>query len=201
MPEDSEQQTRDAIMKAAFNAVAMNGYSQVSITDITEEFGKSRSLLYYHYDSKDDILVSLLEYVLIELMAELENESTETAREELELLLEKLLPSSNDASEREMYAVILELRVQAVTNESFREQFTAVDQQLFERIDDIVQRGIENGEFQPVDSNLVCEHIFASLNGAHMNKLTTSRDGITERTKASLYDYLNHRLYRGDENT
>lgn len=191
---DPMADTRDEIMDAAFEAVSKHGYAAVSISDINEEFEKSRSLLYYHYDSKDDILVSLLQYAVEEFTSKLD-ESTGGAREELELLVEELLPTGRDETDLRVQSVILELRAQAVTNETFREQFTEVDDEIFDRIVGIIERGVAAGEFEAVEPELVAAHILATLTGARNNYITTSRECVADRTRESLLDYLDQRLY------
>lgn len=186
--------TQDEIMDAAFEAVSKHGYAAVSISDINEEFEKSRSLLYYHYDSKDDILVSLLQYAVEEFTSKLD-ESTGGAQDELELLIEELLPTELDETDLRVQSVILELRAQAVTNEKFREQFTEVDDEIFNHIVAIIERGIAAGEFEAVEPELVAAHILATLTGARNNHITTSRECVADRTRASLFDYLDQRLY------
>lgn len=186
--------TRDEIMDAAFEAVSKHGYAAVSISDINEEFEKSRSLLYYHYDSKDDILVSLLQYAVEEFTSKLD-ESTGGAQEELELLIEELLPTGGGETDLRVQSVILELRAQAVTNETFREQFTEVDDKIFDRIVAIIERGIAAGEFAAVEPELVASHVLATLTGARNNHITTSRERVADRTRASLFDYLDQHVY------
>ncbi|ELZ53713.1 MULTISPECIES: TetR/AcrR family transcriptional regulator [Halorubrum] len=56
--------TRQAILGAAFRALCEHGYANVTIKRIGDEFDKSQSLVYHHYDGKDDLLLDLLEYLL-----------------------------------------------------------------------------------------------------------------------------------------
>jgi len=61
--------TRQAILGAAFRALCEHGYANVTIKRIGDEFDKSPSLVYHHYDGKDDLLIDLLEYLLDEFEA------------------------------------------------------------------------------------------------------------------------------------
>lgn len=56
--------TQEAIMDATYQALCKHGYTDLTIQKIADEFGKSKSLLYYHHDTKDEILIVLLEYLL-----------------------------------------------------------------------------------------------------------------------------------------
>ncbi|QAU12403.1 TetR family transcriptional regulator [Halorubrum sp. BOL3-1] len=56
--------TREAILGAAFRALREHGYASVTIQRIGDEFDKSPSLVYHHYDGKDDLLLDLLGFLL-----------------------------------------------------------------------------------------------------------------------------------------
>ncbi|OYR59012.1 TetR family transcriptional regulator [Halorubrum ezzemoulense] len=61
--------TREAILGAAFRALRKHGYASVTIQRIGDEFDKSPSLVYHHYDGKDDLLVDLMGFLLDEFEA------------------------------------------------------------------------------------------------------------------------------------
>ncbi|TKX70207.1 TetR/AcrR family transcriptional regulator [Halorubrum sp. SP9] len=61
--------TRQAILGAAFRALCEHGYADVTIQRIGDEFDKSPSLVYHHYDGKDDLLIDLMGYLLDEFEA------------------------------------------------------------------------------------------------------------------------------------
>lgn len=63
--------TREAIVRATYRALCANGYADTTISAIAAEFEKSKSLLYYHYDGKDDLLEEFLRFVLDQLESEL----------------------------------------------------------------------------------------------------------------------------------
>ncbi|PSP70021.1 TetR/AcrR family transcriptional regulator, partial [Halobacteriales archaeon QH_9_66_26] len=60
----SRDDTQAAIMDATYRALCEHGYADLTIQTIADEFDKSKSLLYYHYDTKDEILIGLLDYLL-----------------------------------------------------------------------------------------------------------------------------------------
>lgn len=63
----SYPETEQRIREAAFRALAEHGYADLSIKDIGEELNQNLSIIYYYYfDSKDDLLLSMLD-VFIEI--------------------------------------------------------------------------------------------------------------------------------------
>lgn len=63
---------QQAILTAAFQAFAAYGYRRTSMDDIAKGAGMSRSALYLHYRSKDDIFRSLAERYFADSLADME---------------------------------------------------------------------------------------------------------------------------------
>jgi AcrR family transcriptional regulator len=55
--------TRTRILEAAFNVLSRQGYENTSIKDIAEEAGAAQGLVHYHYKSKQQLVLAVLEYV------------------------------------------------------------------------------------------------------------------------------------------
>lgn len=52
--------TRDRILATAAELFAGRGYSSASLQDVADRLGITKAALYYHFDSKDDILLTIL---------------------------------------------------------------------------------------------------------------------------------------------
>ena len=61
---EAPEGTREEIMRATYLALCEHGYASLTIQRISDEFPKSKSLIYHHYDGKDDLLIDFLEFVL-----------------------------------------------------------------------------------------------------------------------------------------
>ena len=55
--------TRTKILDAAFNVLSRQGYENTSIKDIAEEAGVAQGLVHYHYKSKQQLVLAVLEFV------------------------------------------------------------------------------------------------------------------------------------------
>jgi AcrR family transcriptional regulator len=62
---------QDAILDAAFHAFAVYGYRRTSMEDIAQGAGVSRTALYLHFRSKEDIFRSLSERYFAQCLADL----------------------------------------------------------------------------------------------------------------------------------
>ncbi|QGN07235.1 TetR/AcrR family transcriptional regulator [Halorhabdus sp. CBA1104] len=186
----------EEIMEATYRALGEHGYAELSISRIAAELDKSKAALYYHYDTKDDLLVAFLQFAIDRFETTIETETGDAPAEDLEHIIEKLLPLQLDEERQQLQTVLTGLRSQAVTNEEFREQFTQIDERLATTIREIVESGIEDGTFCDVDSSRVAEHILATINGAKYGRATTDRRGATAAARVSLASYIDTELRR-----
>lgn len=183
-------------MEATYRALLEHGYASLSISRIADELGKSKAAIYYHYDSKDDLLIAFLEFAVDRFEETIDTETGDEPAEDLEHVIEKLLPLQPDEEQRQLQAVLVGLRSQAVTNEVFREQFTQIDERLAATIRSIVERGIDEGTFSDVDPSRVAEHILATVNGAMYGRATTDRKSAPAAARVSLASYIDSELRR-----
>ncbi|AZQ16121.1 TetR/AcrR family transcriptional regulator [Halorubrum sp. PV6] len=200
MASDSSKQhwstAEEEIMEATYRALLKHGYADLSISRIGDELDKSKASIYYHYDTKDDLLVAFLEFAADRFEETIETETGDEPPDDLEHVIEKLLPLQPDEEQRQLQAVLVGLRSQAVTNEVFREQFTQIDERLAATVRSIVERGIDDGTFRDVDPSRVTEHILATVNGAMYGRVTTDRKNAAAAARVSLASYIDSELRR-----
>lgn len=198
MASDSPKQhwstAEEEIMEATYRALLKHGYADLSISRIADELDKSKAAIYYHYDTKDDLLVAFLEFAVDRFEETIETETGDEPPEDLEHVIEKLLPLQPDEEQRQLQAVLVGLRSQAVTNEVFREQFTQIDERLAVTVRSIVERGIDDDTFRDVDPSRVAEHILATVNGAMYGRVTTDRKSAAAAARVSLASYIDSEL-------
>ncbi|QKY18338.1 TetR/AcrR family transcriptional regulator [Halorubrum sp. CBA1229] len=124
--------TRQAILGAAFRALCEHGYADLTISRIGEEFDKSPSLVYHHYDGKDELLVDLLGFLLDGFESSLSaGEFDLPPRERLDAYLSATIrPGSVDdehAPDARFLTAIVELRAQAASDDAYRDHFDRSD--------------------------------------------------------------------------
>jgi AcrR family transcriptional regulator len=195
-PEQHWSTAEEDIMEATYRALLEHGYASLSTSRIADELDKSKAAIYYHYDTKDDLLVAFLEFAVDRFEETIDTETGDEPAEDLDHVTEKLLPLQPDEEQRQLQAVLVGLRSQAVTNEVFREQFTQIDKRLAATIGGIVDRGIDEGTFRDVDSSRVAEYILATVNGAMYGRATTDRRSAAAAARVSLASYIDSELRR-----
>lgn len=189
--------TEEELMAATYHALCEHGYADLTIQTIGEEFSKSTSLLYHHYDGKDELLVAFLEYVLERFEGAVPSEEIEDPWTELVGLLDHVLAPTLPVERREFTSAMVELRAQAAHDPAYREAFTRHDRFFHERLTSIVRDGVERGAFRQVDPDAVASLVQATFNGAMVQRATTDPDdsGLTvEGVRAELEAALVARL-------
>lgn len=182
------------IMNATYQAMLEHGYPDLSISIIADELGKTKASIYYHYDSKEELLVSFLDFVVDRFKIDFTEGISETPGTALDNVIEKLVPVQLSDEEFHGQIVLLELRSQASRNEAFRERFTEINDLIVETICEIIERGINAGTFQNVEAARVAEHIVATTNGAKIDRITTDRDAAPAAVRHSLLSYIDSEL-------
>lgn len=189
--------TREELMAATYAALCEHGYAELTIQRISDQFPKSKSLLYHHYDSKDELLVDFLSFILDYLETTVPQETDVDAVEQLTDLLEYLLPADPDPERVQFIRAIIELRAQAGSNPEYQAQFTRSTQYFQQRFADIIAHGAETGVFRPVDAEQVASLLVASIDGAMLQQVTTdtaSAQPTIHELRAELDAYIDRRL-------
>jgi AcrR family transcriptional regulator len=192
-------ETQVAIMEAAFRALCTHGYSNLTIDRINGEFDKSKSLLYYHYDDKDEILLNLLDYTVGQFTIEDTVDPSDDPDIRLQTLIEEILPWTLDAEPRSFQIALHELRSQALSHEEYRERFARFDQFMSSSIAEIIADGIEEDVFRQVDTERAAEHIYATIAGAMFRRITTDDESAIRTARQGLNEYIDSYLITGED--
>jgi len=189
---DDDGETREEILAAAFDALQKHGYTDLTIDAIGDEFDKSQSLIYHHYDSKDDLLLDLLGN-LLEYFEERTPESRPSnPRDRIERFVDAAVGFDDTKAE---IGPLIELRAQAIHDEDYREHFTRSDEVIQEALADDIRDGIEEGVFQDVDADRMATWLHTVSTGAAFRSVTADNSWI-DMNEAEVRDYLERRLYR-----
>lgn len=189
-------ETRTAIMRATYEALIEHGYENLTIQRIGDEFPKSKSLIYQHYDGKDEVLVELLEFLLDHFETQMPKPDDGNAHARLLAMIEYVLAPEPDAERVALMEVMVELRGQAPHNETFEAYFTANDGRFRRELTDIVERGVEEGVYRSVDADAVAEFLLTSISGGTVRRATAGDAVDLAAVRREIETYLDARLLR-----
>lgn len=185
-------------MAATYRALCDHGYAGLTIQRIAERFPKSKSLLYHHYDNKDELLVEFLGFMLDQFetcVPEPEDAEADAMDPEshLRAVLDAMLAEQLPDEHHEFLAAMVELRAQAAHDERYREQFSNHDAFFADRLASIVAHGVEAGRFRDVDPDRVASFLLTTIVGA-MTRRATVESAAVDEVRAEVDAYVESRL-------
>lgn len=151
--------TKEVIRRQAYRLFAEKGFKAVTMTDICEKTGLSRGGLYRYYSGTGQIFAEILskEYVIAERI-----ERKEKAGAILNDMLEAIRAEIMD---KELSLSLAIYEYASLGNEDF---FQNMNDKAKRRWIDLIEYGIETGEFQPVDAERVSDLILYYYQGLRM---------------------------------
>jgi AcrR family transcriptional regulator len=195
--EDEPASTREAIMQATYVALAEHGYADLTIQRISDEFDKSKSLLYHHYESKDALLVDFMGFMLEQITADLPLAEQPNAYETFMVGIHYIFEDMLAPERSDFVSALLELRAQATHNDTYREQINANERFLQDRFAEIIESGIEEGTFRDVDPHRTAQFVLSVLDGAVLRS-TTVDDADLDAIQDELDEYFRSRVLADD---
>ncbi|AUX10303.1 TetR family transcriptional regulator [Halalkaliarchaeum desulfuricum] len=171
-----ESATDEEILEAVDRALRKHGYAKLTMQDIADESSKSKSLLHYHFDTKEDLLVAFLDDLLDSYEQRLECRSTDPPGERLMEFLARFVFAPGDEDREAFHLALLEMRSQGAFNDRIRERLVRSDRLLRTTVIDILEDGIEEGVFEPVDPERTAALLVATLDGARTRQITLGEE-------------------------
>ena len=191
--EDGTGTEHEAIMRATYRALCRHGAVDLTVQSIADEFEKSKSLIFYHYGSKEDLLSSFLGYLIARFETQVAVTENDDPAERLRETIDALVygPDDHEAFQTAM----LELRSQAAHNEVYREQFRTNDVYVLDLFEAMIEDGIERGVFAPVDPERTATMLLTIIDGARTRWVVLGDEAVLETAHGLLEEYLETTLY------
>ncbi|MFD1564064.1 TetR/AcrR family transcriptional regulator [Haloarchaeobius amylolyticus] len=196
-PFDESAGGKEAIFAATYRTLETDGYADLSMGRVADQAAVSKSTIYHHFESKDDLVREFAESLLMLYGDELVLETEGNALESVERLLDLALFGKTADGEHlaefvsdEIHRVYLELRTQAVHDPDYRAYFDGVDRQARERLAAVIEAGIEDGIFRDVDPDAVAGTLYLFVEGALFLGCTTGDTEWLADVRDQLDTYL-----------
>jgi AcrR family transcriptional regulator len=146
------EQRRHEIVDASAKVFAERGYHATSTTELCEANGIGKGALYYYIGSKEELLAAIHDRVMDEVMlgADRVNLAGGSPREQLAALGAELLDVIFRFPDH-VWVFLHDFPALTGKNaETFRQRRRAYEQ----RVESVFKRGIESGDFRPIDTRL-----------------------------------------------
>lgn len=179
----------EEIMEATYRAICEHGYAGLTMRDIADESEKSKATLHYHYDTKQELFLVFLDYLIEEFQERVDGLETEDPAEEV---VEILTPRSEELTEGFRTAV-LEMKAQSPYNEGFRRKLVEHEKSLSRRLEETVRRGVEEGVFRDeVEPSEAAEFLITLMNGLRERSVTVGK--TDEELRETVEEYVETNL-------
>lgn len=187
MPEPDEEfwkqfDTHERIMEATVWVLAEEGYKGLTLRKVAERAGENRGLVHYYFDSKEHLLRSLLDHILEGTKRLMEIDDEDDPHNKLWSILEfhAYGPGGVDENGRHYYIATNQLQALAIHDPNLRERLTRNYNYLVEVTAGIIEEGIEDGAFRPVDPTDTAIFLLGAVEGARNQDLSLNIDAARE---------------------
>ncbi len=178
----------EEIMQATYAALCQHGYADLTMQDIADEYGKSTAAIHYHYDTKETLLATFLDYLLQQFVDSMHDIETTDPEQRLELLLDELLVTLKD--NQDLSVALLEMRSQAPYEAAFRERFEQNDEYIQYTLKAVVNHGIDEGTFNDVDAARVTDSLLSIVDGGRTRAVVLDDPEALDVARRTASEYI-----------
>jgi len=182
----SAADSREQIMEATYHALRKHGYANLTIAAIADEFDKGKSLIYYHFDDKEELLLAFLDHMQEHLKHDLLCSDETTAEEQFDRFLEMGLAIDRPEMQ-EFRKALYEIRSQTPHNQAYADKFAELDHVIHEQLADMLD---DIGVDAPGETATL---ILATMDGAVLRTVTTDRSYDLTAVKHRLLEFVQDR--------
>ena len=195
-PFPDEMEPPELLMEATVRVLAEHGVQGLTLRKVAEKSGKNRGLVHYYFESKADLLASLLDHILEGTNALISIDAGDAPIEKLLTVLQfhAYGPGGVDEAGRHYYQAILQLQALSVHDPAIRHKLTRNHRFVVELVAEIIEAGIEEGAFQPVDPAATATFLVTAIDGARNAALSTDGTGTRETALTMLERWIDAHL-------
>ena len=148
---DVSEERKNQIIAAATKVFTERGFAEARMDDIVAESGLSKGALYWYFDSKDAIIVAILDRVFDWESAHLDEILDREASAELKLerFVDVTLQDLNKM--KPLMPIFFDFWSLSVRNKNINKAIKRYYQNFIDIVEPIIELGIQRGEFRIVD--------------------------------------------------
>lgn len=153
------------ILEAALTIFVEKGYSNARMDDIVKEIGLSKGAIYHHFQSKRDLFMALIEHWMDQFSAI--DRGGELRGQPSSDIMKTIARFTTKVFKRNPNWFLAEHEIWSLANRD--SEIKDLVSQLYTRIlgefEALIERGIEFGEFEEVNTRMIAISIMTSLHG------------------------------------
>jgi AcrR family transcriptional regulator len=150
---DVSEERKNQILDAATQVFMQKGFDKARMDDIVEQTGLSKGTLYWYFKSKYDIIISILDRIFLSALERLKSQQKDSKLSASQALWQFSEEAIQDYKKMlSLMPVAYEFLALAFRNKVVQKALKQYMDHYMEVLVPIIQRGIESGEFRPVDA-------------------------------------------------
>jgi len=156
---------REELILAFFEVVANEGIANATTRRIAQVAGKSSYMLHHYFDSKEALILGVIDYIDIKYSETLLDRSRQgdSAAERMKSLVSWFVNLGE--FDINWFRALLDMRAFSKNSPAVFEVLRKLYSEVKSVIADIIRAGIESGEFRQVDPVIAANMILANLDG------------------------------------
>jgi TetR/AcrR family transcriptional repressor of nem operon len=187
------QACRRRLVQTALKLFGSRGYYNTSIADILRESSCTRGALYHHFSSKEELGYAAIDEAMRLYFQQGSASHLQGDEHPIDRLSKALeaLPSVTELGAIGSSATDLTLRM-ATMHEGFRKQLGEGTGAMIEQAEEVVCRGVADGQIADSVDPLELAHVFVTVGaGMQFSRFLWEREAVWEDTRRWLKEYLN----------
>ena len=190
----------ELIRQAAIRVFAREGFHRARMETIAHEAGVAVGTIYNYFESKRDVLLAVFEAEFEEQISFFEGlrKSGLSVPEQIAQILQDHFSLLREKTE--LAQVLLQERFNP--GEGFKEKLSNFHRKVVERIEALIQEGIDQGWVRPCDPRIIAPALFAivqSIGSWEMIHPGTVVGELFQTAPTELADFIWNGLKKGDE--
>jgi AcrR family transcriptional regulator len=182
-----KEERRTAILNAAFECFSEKGYFMTTVDDIVEASGASKGAIYLYFKSKEEIFVSLTDYLTNLGITSFAEKFAEISSplEKLRHFIRHNLPLTE--RQKRFYSVHYEFWLYSAKQPELKKFMEERAEKLIQFLAEIIQEGKEKGEFrEEIDNRVMSILLWTTLDGIRLTFITVGDQKLYEESIKNL---------------
>jgi TetR/AcrR family transcriptional regulator len=191
---DEDLLPRERILRATYETIIEDQISGTRLRKIAKKAGIAQGHLHYYFASKDELLLELRDRIIQSFSEERQGQLTDTSKSALSKLLSLFELKIGTIRGNALDRVLFDFWVQSASNQTIRKDMANFYRPWREIINEVVQAGVESGEFNPRYAEMIPSFLISLMDGAALQYLIDDEafdlDEYFQTAKSMIADLL-----------
>jgi AcrR family transcriptional regulator len=191
-PKTQGDERRRSLVQAAYQLIAESGFERLRTRDVATRVGVNIATLHYYFPHKEDLIRSVVEYLLQQFMTAYLPGSPFEMRTPLERIRGELAEMQYLLQEKpDMFIVLDELILRSLHDPAIHNMITWLEEGWHSYLEQVIRDGIEQGLFRAdLDPGSAATWMILLTKGTTLHYMTNPEAIDFDRIKAEVEHWL-----------